>query len=673
MDRKELYHEIKSRWQEIYPKDRSGKGITCPLRNCNHGQGNHREGITLYKNGDGDNILHCFKCGFTGSVIDLVMEDQGISEKEAVEYCARKLGLSTDGAASNYKEYKKPMRKEENTKYKYLEVKQPNTPEKFSDLIERAHAALKDNSKAQKYLLDRAITPEIQERFNLGFEVFREFEPETKQYIDVPRIIIPYSKENSYYIARRIDEKSANKYRKPKTEEAGEEPQWNGECVKSYPNEPIFIVEGTMDAMSVMSLGDFHAVAINTTGDPKALKRTILENKGRQGVYIVCEDNDEAGQKGLERLKTLFDDESIPYIAWNISGDSKDANEQLVKNPEQLKSAVQAAYDNAKYYAEREAAREKEEYMKDSAASYLQEFVNGIAASANTPYIPTGFTELDKALDGGLFEGLYTIGAVSSLGKTTMILQIADQIAQAGNDVLIFSLEMARTELMSKSISRLTCLDAIQNGIDISQAKTARGITTGKRYEHYSQTEKELIQRAINAYGEYAQHIFIHEGIGDIGVSEIRERIERHIAITGNRPTVFIDYLQILAPANERFTDKQNVDRNVLELKRISRDFKIPVFAVSSFNRGGYNDAVTMESFKESGAIEYSSDVLMGLQAKGAGSKEFNIGVAKKKNPREIELVILKNRNGQAYITVEFEYYTLFNWMRETGIKKGNE
>ncbi|MCL1914333.1 MAG: hypothetical protein FWG10_10790 [Eubacteriaceae bacterium] len=46
-----------------------------------------------------------------------------------------------------------------------------------------------------------------------------------------------------------------------------------------------------------------------------------------------------------------------------------------------------------------------------------------------------------------------------------------------------------------------------------------------------------------------------------------------------------------------------------------------------------------MEGFKESGAIEYSSDVLIGLQLEGAGVKSFDVNEEKKRNPRRIELV----------------------------------
>lgn len=72
-----------------------------------------------------------------------------------------------------------------------------------------------------------------------------------------------------------------------------------------------------------------------------------------------------------------------------------------------------------------------------------------------------------------------------------------------------------------------------------------------------------------------------------------------------------------------------------------------------------------MEAFKESGAIEYSSDVLLGLQLKGAGEKNFDAAEAKEKKPRELELVVLKNRQGPAGKKIPFNYYPMFNYFEE--------
>ena len=221
---------------------------------------------------------------------------------------------------------------------------------------------------------------------------------------------------------------------------------------------------------------------------------------------------------------------------------------------------------------------------------------------------------------------------------------------------------------MAKSISRLTYELTIQNGGDERNAKTARGITTGSRWKNYSQAEQQLIGDAVSSYAEYARRIFIFEGIGDIGAAQIRENVEKHISVTGRRPVVVIDYLQILAPYDVRATDKQNTDQAVLELKRISRDCKLPILAISSFNRENYKNAVGMQSFKESGAIEYSSDVLIGLQLEGAGNDSFDATAAKRKNPRDIELVVLKNRNGRVGDKIKYQYYSMFNFFHEDGL-----
>ena len=230
---------------------------------------------------------------------------------------------------------------------------------------------------------------------------------------------------------------------------------------------------------------------------------------------------------------------------------------------------------------------------------------------------------------------------------------------------------------MAKSISRHTIKSVLSpenrkkaeagdpSALRANDAKSARGITDGKRQINYSRKETQLIRDSIIAYSRYADRLFIREGVGNIGVEEIREAIRRHILFTGHRPIVVVDYLQILAPYSERMTDKQNTDKAVLELKRISRDYKIPVIAISSFNRVNYKEAVSMEAFKESGAIEYSSDVLIGLQLRGAGGQFFDPTKAKKRDPRIIQAVILKNRNGRVGDKLSYRYYPLFNYFIE--------
>ncbi len=94
----------------------------------------------------------------------------------------------------------------------------------------------------------------------------------------------------------------------------------------------------------------------------------------------------------------------------------------------------------------------------------------------------------------------------------------------------------------------------------------------------------------------------------------IRERIDDAAAQSDIRLVVFIDYLQIITDQKGSIAERQAVDRNILTLKRLSATWDIPIVVTSSLNRGGYNRAVAFDSFKESGAIEYTADVVLGLQ-----------------------------------------------------------
>ncbi|MBF0541395.1 MAG: hypothetical protein HQK91_08095 [Nitrospirae bacterium] len=309
---------------------------------------------------------------------------------------------------------------------------------------------------------------------------------------------------------------------------------------------------------------------------------------------------------------------------------------------------------------EAKSAVEKETYLNTCAKYHMKDFFNHINTRVNTPCIPTGFPRLNNYLDGGLYEGLYVIGAISSMGKTSFVLQIADQIASQGQDILYFSLIMSRYEIMAKSISRLT-FEACK---DQRLAKTTRGITDDKRYAAYDSEIKDLIELAESEYIKFADKIYIHEGTGEIGINEVRAEIDKHIFFTGKAPIVVIDYLQLLSPYNPNASDKQNIDKAVMELKRISRDKKIPIIVISSLNNMSYKDPVTMEVFKDSGGIEYSSDVFIGMQLKGFVDK------AMENTPRDVEIKILKNRNGKTGDKLNFKYFQLFNCFVEEKVEE---
>ena len=664
MDYDRLKEEILPRWEDILrqiasPAKKAGEYV-CPF--CGHGKG----GDGIRPNPQSSKYgLKCFgSCSFSGDILELLGKYEGLdSFPDQIKRACFLLGIDTEERelASRKVAQKKPESERSTTtpmnthtdSYTHTEEK-PEPPKK--DYTEYYKECTKRLSQTN-YLASRGISTETASRYWIGYD------PQGKPYGEESStswesLVIPTSRYS--YVLRNLDPTATDKKR---FGAVGNKLLFNSRTLRKA-SSPIFVVEGELDALSIIEVGG-EAIGLGSVSNKTKLEEAVKAKKPAQPLVLAL-DNDEAGRKASEELSTKLEALGVPFYVFNLYGDHKDANEALVADREALTREVRAVVDRIRAEALEALEAERKEYLQTTALAHINDFIDGITASVDTPATPTGYDLLDLTLDGGLYEGLYIIGAITSLGKTTLTLQLADQIAREGKDVIIFSLEMARAELMSKSISRLTYLETINRGIDASNAKTARGITSGSRYDDYSDLETTIIFDSIGKYRDYyARHIYIHEGIGDIGVDQIRATVAKHIRLTGEAPVVIVDYLQILAPYNDRASDKQNTDRAVVELKRISRDFKLPVIAVSSLNRTNYNEEIKLEAMKESGGIEYGSDVVLGLQLAGAGEKSFKATEAKAKNPREVELVVLKNRNGRTGDKIIYKYYPLFNYFEE--------
>lgn len=594
----------------------SGKqSYICP--NCSNGAGDSHTGITEDPNRPGH--YHCFVCGFDGDIFDImdIVDGRPAGESykavRAFDLSALEIGKST--------EPKVPLAYRKGAFYEYLSA---------------AARVIESSERAKEYLHKRGFSDADIKNFGFGYDAARD------------TITIPYpGTERGYYISRSIDGKQ---YLKPPTSTAGSEPIFNADALGS--GTSVYITEGQFDALSIIAAGG-NAAALGGAGE-----RKLIEYQGcfAETVCIVA-DNDAAGEAIAQKIKDVLKNKGVNACIVHPPKEFKDANEFLVSDRDLLSRLIKN--DSwAKY----------EYSMQESARSCISDFWN--SAQTRTTAIKTGFPKFDEAIGGGLYEGLYIMGAVSSLGKTTFCLQLADQIART-HDVLIFSLEMARYELMAKSLSRLSF--EMCNGYS-NNAKTSRALTDPEQIARFSLPERELMNRITAEYCKIASRIWISEGLGTIGTAQINEAIERHIQITGTPPFVLIDYLQIIASPDVRMSDKQATDRNVFELKRISREHKCPILAISSFNRDNYTAPLSMAAFKESGAIEYSSDVLFGLQPQGMNTRTtdsaksenaLTLDSCKRADVRKLELKVLKNRNGRTGSIVNYQYKPMFNYFKE--------
>ena len=662
---KELERELLKKDPLFLPRAKK-IGFICPK--CGNGSGQDGTGIKVTDNTKGTDHQRykCFKCGINEDIIGLYMLHAGISDMRTAKLELLKNFFSFHGTENNQSMNPAralPVATRPANNLTPVPAQESFSAEKKEKVKETTNTGAPDYSKyyAQchervtetNYFLDRGLTPEVISKFNLGYDSQRK------------NVIIPVTA--SSYIERATDPSAKNRYYKH-----GQQGLYNIKALdQSF--KPVFIVEGEIDCLSFLSCGA-ESLALGSTANKRKLIDLITERVSSKDsklpAIFLALDNDKAGEEAETELESELREiqlanQTSPFffsrlrkeLNREIYGNCKDANELLIKNPYQF----------------RELARLTESQL------YIE---RGLVTSYETEYRSdrwrtrdiycTGFNKLDRAIK--ITDGLYIIGAISSLGKTTFTLQIADHVAENGRDVIIFSLEMSRKELIDKSICRMIFSDWIQgknpksilesNEIDNKTLNLGQ-ISSPSALNISEEKLAGLETKTSQYFSTIAKRTSIYESVGNVGVDEIAERVNKYVFYSGNKPLVIIDYLQLLAPVDPHFTDKQNTDKNVLELKRLSRELEIPIIAISSLNRANYNEPISMAAFKESGAIEYSSDVLLGLQLAGAGDKDFNVDMAKSQEPRQIELKILKNRRGKTGGSIKFEYYASRQFFRE--------
>lgn len=644
MTRQQAREELNRRsLLEFYPIEKS-KGenkYICPI--CSSGTGKNKTGA-LHHYPD-SNRWKCFACdAFGDKGQDVLGALRALWELDETETLA-KAGYTIDRESYNSSNSGSWER------WKNLPKQAAATPQTalrndYTSYYDLCRANLLQSEQAISYLKARGISTDTATAYNVGFDA--QADPAGAGH-PTARLILPTCK--SHYVARAIDESTPAQFKKMNNK-GGKPAIFNASCLNDSSNEAIFVTEGFFDALSILEVGAA-AIALNSTSNTGMLLEQ-LQSKRTAATLILCLDNDGAGKKATDTLKQGLQRLNISYITADICGSYKDPNEALTGD--------KAAFIEAIQHAQRQTAA-----RPDNVSSYIDTIMTGeIDQFKESKDRKTGFANLD-ALAGGLYSGLYVVAAISSLGKTTFSHQIADQLAEMGEDVLFFSLEQSRLELVSKSLARRTAQ------ADASTAVNSLSIRRGY-----------LPQQVLTAAAEYkkaiSDRLSIIEGNFACNISFIGDYIRKYIQKTGKKPVVFIDYLQILQPEKDERgkaqTTKETVDTTVTELKRISREQGLTIFVISSVNRSNYLTPIDFESLKESGGIEYTADVIWGLQLQVMNDPIFSskekikdkrekVKQAKAETPRKIELVCLKNRYGIASFSAYFDYYPQFDLYKE--------
>lgn len=277
----------------------------------------------------------------------------------------------------------------------------------------------------------------------------------------------------------------------------------------------------------------------------------------------------------------------------------------------------------------------------------IKELITGVKAESKMPYlkelqerqqaflekgpgepgitgVPTHFTELDKMLNGFGNSNLILLGARPAMGKTALILSLAENICFRNKvPVGIFSLEMSSSQLLG----RLICSQS-----EVESQKLQTGSLNGSEY-----------QRVVGAVNNMQKHTMIVDDQPGLKITDLRARARR-MKEAHNIGFLAIDYLQLLSGSgNQRAQENRQSEISEISrmLKTLARELNIPILCAAQLSRKveeRQGHRPMMSDLRESGSLEQDSDVIMFLFRRDYYDKHDKPGMA--------ELLVAKNRHG---------------------------
>jgi len=254
---------------------------------------------------------------------------------------------------------------------------------------------------------------------------------------------------------------------------------------------------------------------------------------------------------------------------------------------------------------------------------------NGNGALAG---IATGFSLLNKKLGGFRRKKLYILAARPGAGKTSMALCFADMAVKNKCNVLFFSLEMDKDELMQRWIGMNARVDTTK----LRDAKLSETDSEGK-------SDWDRVMAADGSLRALPNTLFIDDTPANTDI-EMRSKALR-MQIEHGIDLIIVDYLQL---AKAGVTDRKLENRNLevgevaRNLKNLAREMDVPILALAQLNRESESRASRLpqlSDLRESGEIEQCCDVAMFIYKAPEIDKEAA--------DYDVDLLLEKNRDGE--------------------------
>jgi len=244
--------------------------------------------------------------------------------------------------------------------------------------------------------------------------------------------------------------------------------------------------------------------------------------------------------------------------------------------------------------------------------------------------ISTGFVELDRLTSGFQPADLIIVAARPGLGKTSLVVNIAQYSAIQNSKVVgIFSLEMAAQQL----VTRMLCAEA-----RVDSHKVRSGYLSKEDWNRLAKTMSKLARAQV----------FVDDTPG-ISIVEMRSKARRLKAEHG-LDLLIVDYLQLMAGTSTgtriRYENRQQEISSISRsLKIMAKELQVPLIAVSQLSRAPEqrrgDHRPQLSDLRESGSIEQDADLVLFIYREDLYKKEEDL-----EEQGVVQLIIGKQRNG---------------------------
>jgi replicative DNA helicase len=536
---------------------KDGKTFVCPVCGRGGSGSKHRDGLKLGENG----VFGCFSCDAKGGdIIDLYRLKNGVDYKTAIAEL---------GAMMNIVPEYKPQKK-----------KQGKTPE-------QARAEFKQLQFTPMNEDFRGIRADLLNKY--GVKNCQQFKNPLKAgtIFGARKVVVFPTSDGNFFVRAREhkDTETCDRW------DVGGKSLFNAKALQS--GRPVFVVEGVIDALSVIQMGG-EAVAVSGKNGIDGLVTALKQTPSPAGLLLAA-DNDKAGQEANELWKSKLDRIGVECEIVDVAklyGGRKDANEALQADKQGLEQRIIDLTTNTK-------------------ASTINPWAGGvlslcrkIEAGEYMP-IPTGIKSIDGLLGGGFTpEQLAVIGAPPAMGKTAFCQWLIESMAMNKPDfsAMYFCYEMSREQMQARGASRIYHAD----GGNLSALEIMHG--------------KKGWRDAVATYRENIADKVAYMGLGSgLFSSSLEELIKamqdgiKYQTLQGNpAPFVVVDYLQLVDAGHKDETE--NLKSVMKSLKSFAVANKTVVIGVVANNReANKQGGVSMYSGRGGSSIEYGADMTIGL------------------------------------------------------------